>query len=102
VVQRAEIHAPVENDLLDIRRTEKIENGLEGSERQLGHIDDIGLGVGRHAAEEDDGQSATGSAKVLSLTVKNEGRGGFKSDSSSLTLCGSIAKDHSLDHHLVC
>ena len=66
VVQRAPVHAGVEDDLADRRRAEEVGGG------EVGNVDEIRAGVGGCAAEDDDGERATGHAEVVSLAVEDE------------------------------
>ena len=55
VVQRAEVHAAVEDDLADRRRAEEVEDRLEVGGGEVGNVDEIRAGVGGCAAKDDDG-----------------------------------------------
>ena len=107
MIERAEIHPPVEDNLSDVRGTEQGKYGLEASERELEHVNDIGSGVSCHAAEEDERQPATGNPEVVPLAVEDESSGAFESNARSLALFSGITNDRSLpvlnimDHHRV-
>ena len=96
VVQRAEVHAAVEDDLADRGRAEEVGDRLEGGRGEVGHVDEVRARVGGRAAEDDDGERATGRAEVVSLAVEDEHGACTKRGSRALALCGGIAKNHGL------
>ena len=93
VVQRAEVHAAVEDNLADRRRAEEVDDRLEVGGGELGHVDEIRARVGRRAAEDDDGERAAGHAEVVSLAVEGEHGAWTERGSRALALCDGIAKN---------
>ena len=91
VAQRAEVHAAVEDDLADRGCAEEVGDRLEGGGGEVGHIDEICARVGRHAAEDDDGERATGRAEVVSFAIEDEHGACTERGSRALALRGGIA-----------
>ena len=96
VVQRASVHAAVEDDLADRGRAEEVGERLEGGGDEVEHVDEIHARVGRRAAKDDDGERAAGHTEVVSLAVEDEHGVCTERGSRALALCGGIAKNRGL------
>ena len=96
VVQRAGMHAAVEDDLADRGGEEKVDDRLEGGGGEVGHVDEVRARVGGRGAEDDNGERATGRAEVVSLAVSDEHGACTERSSCGLADFGGTAKNRGL------